>query len=99
MDSSLPADDLAVIEAVLDRYRGDSVEFHALRTRAAGAHRFVSMHVLVPGDWTVTRGHEFVARVEAAIAAELPLTSVVTHLEPVGEPISYEDVDLFPPAP
>ncbi|HEX2849072.1 MAG TPA: cation diffusion facilitator family transporter [Acidimicrobiales bacterium] len=97
MDSSLPADDVVAIENVLDRYRADGVEFHALRTRAAGAHRFVSMHVLVPGDWTVTRGHEFVARVEADIAAELPLTSVATHLEPVGDPISYEDIELFPP--
>lgn len=96
MDSSLPPDDLAVIEEILGRYRSESVEFHALRTRAAGAHRFVSVHVLVPGDWSVVAGHDFVAKVEADICAALPLTSVVTHLEPVGEPISYEDQDLFP---
>ncbi|MHC0068693.1 cation transporter dimerization domain-containing protein [Nostoc sp. UIC 10890] len=33
-------------------YEKQSIQFHALRTRVAGARRFVSFHVLVPGEWS-----------------------------------------------
>lgn len=49
------------------RPRRRGVQFHALRTRRAGRRAFVSVHVLVPNDWTVQRGqrgHDLVERVE-----------------------------------
>ena len=37
-------------------YRSDEVQFHEVRTRMAGHVRFVAMHVLVPGSWSVQQG-------------------------------------------
>lgn len=96
MDAALPAEDLAAIEAVLDRYRGDRVDFHALRARAAGWHRFVSVHVLVPGHWTIQQGHNLVERIEADIAQTLPDATPTTHLEPRDDPASYDDIAIGP---
>lgn len=94
MDASLPAEDLAAIDGVLGRYRSDHVQFHALRARAAGSHRFVSLHVLVPGTWTVQQGHDLVERIEADIARALPGATATSHLEPRDDPASYDDIAI-----
>ncbi|MFC4252046.1 cation diffusion facilitator family transporter [Sinimarinibacterium flocculans] len=98
MDASLPPEELARLEAILDSFRsegiGEKIDFHAVRTRRSGARHFVSFHVLVPGRWTVQRGHDFVERIEARIAAELAPVSVLTHLEPIEDPASHADVAL-----
>ena len=70
------------------------IQFHALRTRVAGARRFVSFHVLVPGEWTVQCGHELCEEIELAISKALPSTHVTTHLEPIEDPVSWEDQEL-----
>ena len=94
MDTALPAAELAAITTVLDRYAGDEVRYHALRTRQAGPRRFVSVHVLVPGAWSVMRGHDLLERIEADIREALPLVSVLTHLEPLEDPAAHNDLDL-----
>jgi cation diffusion facilitator family transporter len=94
MDTALPADELAAITAVLERYAGEDVKYHALRTRQAGPRRFVSVHVLVPGAWTVMRGHDLLEQIEADMRAALPLVSVLTHLEPLEDPAAHNDLDL-----
>ncbi len=94
MDEALPAERVGQINAVLDRYREQGVEFHAIRTRAAAGRSFVSMHVLVPGAWTVKQGHDLVDRVEHEVAATAPGTTVFTHLEPKEDPTSYKDEGL-----
>ena len=71
MDTALPAEELSTIQRVLEGYRQDGVEYHALRTRQAGTRRFVSFHVLVPGDWTVQRGHALLERIEAGTSPGL----------------------------
>ncbi|MFO1324221.1 MAG: cation diffusion facilitator family transporter [Burkholderiales bacterium] len=94
MDQALPAERVQRINAILDAFRGDDVEFHAIRTRAAAGRSFVSMHVLVPGEWTVKRGHDLVDRLEHEIASTVPGTTVFTHLEPREDPASYDDFSL-----
>jgi cation diffusion facilitator family transporter len=94
LDHSLPQDQLAALDQVLDRYRAQGLDFHALRTRQAGARSFISLHVLVPADWTVAQGHDMAHQVEGAIRAALPEASVLTHVEPLGYPESYRDMDL-----
>ena len=91
MDAALPAADLASVKRVLDGYRTDKVEFHALWTRQSGARKFISFHVLVPGKWSVHRGHELLEKIERDIADVLPDTSVFTHLEALEDPASWED--------
>ena len=94
MDLALPAEDLARVRGVLDTYQKDDVQFHALLTRQAGARKFVSMHVLVPGAWTVQHGHELLERIEQDIRAALPNTTVFTHLESLDDPASWADETL-----
>jgi divalent metal cation (Fe/Co/Zn/Cd) transporter len=94
MDRALPPQQRAAIEQVLGRYGGEGVRFHALRTRSAGRRAFVSVHVLVPGDWTVKRGHDLVERLERDLRAALPQATVFTHLEPLEDPASFADTEL-----
>src|SRR5262249_42947731 len=48
LDRSMPEEQLQTLDGVLDRYRTRGMDFHAVRTRQAGARSFVSLHVLVP---------------------------------------------------
>jgi cation diffusion facilitator family transporter len=85
MDSAMPEDERRAVEAVLSRYRKRGVSFHALRTRQAAARSFLSIHVLVPGAWTVRRGHHLSERVQTDVAKAVPGLTVITHLEPAGD--------------
>jgi cation diffusion facilitator family transporter len=94
MDQALPPERVERIHAVLDRYRSEHVEFHAIRTRAAAGRSFVSLHVLVPGAWTVKEGHDLVERLEQDVATTVPGTTMFTHIEPREDPASYNDLSL-----
>lgn len=97
MDAALPPAELALLRALLDRYAADGIEYHALRTRQSGARRFVSVHVLVPPEWSVQQGHDLLERIEADIRRALPPATVDTHLEPLGDPAALADQDLHRP--
>lgn len=96
MDRALPPEQMQEIEAILEKYCSDDVRYHALRTRQSGGRCFVSLHVLVPGDWTVQRGHDLVEAMEREIRLVLPTTvSTFTHIEPLEDPKSWHDVELY----
>jgi len=99
LDSALPAADQACITGILAPYAAQEVTFHALRTRVAGQRRFVSLHLLVPGDWTVKHGHDLAEQIEQQIRDTLVKSTVFTHLEPKEDIASYEDQDLERPTP
>jgi cation diffusion facilitator family transporter len=82
------------IRKVLAVYEADGIAFHALRTRQAAGRSFVSVHVLVPGEWTVQRGHDLAERIEGEIRAAVAGAWVITHLEPIEDPVSLEDEAL-----
>lgn len=92
MDKSLPEVDHQKIVEVLKKFETEEVKFHALQTRESGRHRFVSMHVLVPGAWTISQGHDLLEDLEEAIIAALPDTTVHTHVEPIEDPRSWADI-------
>ena len=99
MDKAIAVEDVAAIQRVLDVFRRGGVQFHALITRQAGAQKFISVHVLVPGDWTVRRGHELLEQIEADIRRAVPGALMFTHLEPLDDPASWADEMLDRPAP
>lgn len=94
MDAALPEDEIAVLRRLLDAYAAQGIEYHALRTRRAGALRFVSVHVLVPPDWSVQRGHDVLEQIEREIRRALPPVTILTHLEPLGDPLAMDDQHL-----
>lgn len=94
LDTALPPHERRAIAEVLRSHAEEGVDYHAVRTRQAGSRRFVSFHVLVPGDWTVQRGHDFLERIEGEIRRTIPNATVFTHLEPVEDPASWQDTRL-----
>ena len=97
LDTGLPEALREQITTILDAHRQGGVEYHALRTRQAGARRFVSFHILVPGHWTVQRGHDLLEGIEEEIRAAIPRSTVFTHLEPLEDPLSWQDIKLERP--
>ncbi len=91
MDTALPAEEQNIIRRVLEEQNQDEVHYHALRTRQAGSRSFASFHVLVPGEWTVQRGHNLLERIESDLRLALPNITVFTHLESINDPASWDD--------
>ena len=95
LDRALPQEEQKLISSVLSGYESMGIRFHAVRTRAAGQRRFVSMHVLVPGRWTVKRGHDLSEEIEEGLADALQgNTTFFIHIEPSEDPASFQDQDL-----
>jgi cation diffusion facilitator family transporter len=95
MDAALPSQEQALIQDVLEKYRKKGVSFHALRTRQAAARQFVSVHMLVPGQWTVHDAHHVAEDFESDIRQALGgVVTVFTHIEPVEDELSMEDIFL-----
>ena len=94
MDRALPDADTLLLQGVFDQYRAQGIEFHALRTRESGARRFIDVHVLVPGHWSVQHAHEVVEKIEADIRQALPQSTILTHREPLEDPLSLADIAL-----
>lgn len=94
LDASFSLEDSAKVADVLARFTSADVTFHAVRTRISGSRKFVSMHVLVPGTWSVHQGHEVLEEIELAMHAAINNVHVITHLEPNDDPRSFEDQHL-----
>ncbi|GHO60464.1 cation diffusion facilitator family transporter [Ktedonobacter robiniae] len=94
LDTALPPEDQEQVKEILATYQQQGIVFHALRSRMAGRRRFVSFHVIVPGQWTVLKGHKVCEEIERAIREALPESTVFTHLEPKEDPVSFEDIEL-----
>ena len=97
LDTALSEEDRGRVTEALIPFQEEGILFHALRSRVAGRRRFVSMHVLAPGAWTIQRGHDLCERIEAAVREALPGAHVFTHLEPREDPVSWEDRGLDRP--
>lgn len=94
MDTAWEASDQQRLYELLKPYVESGIEYHALRTRQAGARRFVSIHILVPGKWSVERGHLLLEHIESDIRENFSNVTVFTHLEPLENPVSWKDVNL-----
>lgn len=91
MDTAWDEKENAELAGVLRRFETGGVHFHALRTRQAGHQRFAEVHVLVPGDWSVRRGHDLIEELEAQVAQQMEDVLLTCHLEPLEDPRSYGD--------
>lgn len=95
MDTALPPEEMAQVTAVLEQYRQkDHIDYHALRTRRAGAQRFVSVHVQVPGKWSIQEGHNLAEEMERGLRQVVQPVSIIIHVEPIEDPCSWEDISL-----
>ena len=94
LDTTLPEDERGLVMQALAPFQEQGILFHAIRSRVAGRRRFVTMHVLAPGGWTIQKGHDLCEKIEAGVRGALPGAHVLTHLEPKEDPVSWEDRGL-----
>lgn len=94
MDTAISDEELEVIKKVLDIYCTEGISYHGLRSRQSASRRFVSFHILVPGSWTVRKGHNLLEKIEFDIHKRLDKVTVFTHLEPREDPRSMDDVGI-----
>ena len=99
MDAALPAQQQLAITQALDNYSQYGIAYHALRTRQAGRRSFISLHVLVPGKWSVQDAHNWVERIESDLMDAIPGCHITAHLEPIDDPCSMDDQALDRPRP
>lgn len=91
MDAALTEEDLSAIIQILDQYSdSDDISYHALRTRYAGSRRFMSVHILVPGKWSVQQGHDLIENIEQQIMTLFDNIDIDTHLEPIEDLVSWQ---------
>lgn len=96
IDTSLPKEMHEKIVKILDEFAAQyEMDYHALRTRQSGTQKFINVHILVPGKWTVAEGHDLLEKIEARLCTEIRNTAVFTHLEPIEAPESYQDIELI----
>jgi cation diffusion facilitator family transporter len=94
IDTAIPPEDLAAAQAAIAPHLVDGVTYHAMRTRQAGARCFISLHMQVPGSWSIQRGHDLAEAVERDIRKAVPTATVFTHIEPLEDPASFNDLGL-----
>lgn len=97
MDVPIAANEQAAVADVLNRYKTQGIEWHALRTRQAGARRFISVHLLFPAGWTIQQAHDLAEDLETDVCNAVDHANVFTHLEPLGDPVAMNDTALDRP--
>jgi cation diffusion facilitator family transporter len=95
MDHALPEQEQHAVRSAIEQLLQPGLHYHALRTRQAGARKFVDFHLLVPGHWTVKQAHDFTERVEQAVCEALPGAEVTVHIEPIEAESAWKDSDLL----
>ncbi len=96
MDTAIAPEELAKVQNVLEKYvQTHGVDFHALRSRRAGQKKFIYFHLLVPDEWTVKKGHTLSHEIEEEILEVVDHSAVFVHLEPLRDPASHDDIELF----
>lgn len=95
LDAAISRPDQDEVTKLFNEYsKRYGIAFHALRTRQAGPRRFISFHMLVPDGWSVAQAHQLSEEIESRMRSMVPNASIFTHIEPIGDPASYEDQGL-----
>lgn len=96
MDHALPETEQAAVRQAIEARLLPQMHYHALRTRQAGARRFVDFHLLVPGSWSVNVAHKLAGPIEEAIQSVLPGgVEVTVHIEPIEDHAAWHDSALI----
>lgn len=95
MDIAIPQEDITSLKSILDSYQEQGIRYHALRSRQAASQKFMVVHLLVPGNWTVKRAHQLAEGIEVEVTKSISNSNIVTHIEPVDDPLSLQDAYLI----
>jgi ferrous-iron efflux pump FieF len=81
MDRELADDDRERITRIV-RANPEVKDLHELRTRAAGLHTFIQLHIVMSPDTTLVRAHAVSDEIERRLCAEFPNAEVIIHADP-----------------
>lgn len=82
VDRALPASERERIENLLREHYPQFAGYHDLRTRQAGSHRYVDLHLVVAGNLPVAEAHALCDHLEADVRRLIPDAEVMIHVEP-----------------
>lgn len=94
MDTAILAKDRETVLNILEKYAKFGIKYHAFRSRQSGMRKFVSVHLLLPGQWSIKKGHDFSERIEKDIRKKVINITISTHLEPIEDPKSQKDISI-----
>jgi len=82
IDVKLPQAEEDEIRSCIMEHNYQLVAFHDLRTRKAGSHRYIELHLVMPKNASVEEAHHMCDHLEQDIRKRLPRTNVTIHVEP-----------------
>jgi cation diffusion facilitator family transporter len=83
VDEALPPAEVAAIRAAIASFAGRGVVgYHELRTRRAGARRYVDLHIQFRAGTSLESAHKTAHELQDKIAGRLRGSDVLIHLEP-----------------
>ena len=94
LDVAIPPAEISSVKSILDSYKEQGVGYHALRSRQAAARKFMVVHLLVPGNWTVRKSHSLAEQFENRVGETITNANIVTHIEPIEDPLSMKDANI-----
>jgi cation diffusion facilitator family transporter len=80
IDTAWEEKDIHDLEKILKKME---VNYHDLRTRAAGNYRFVDIHIQIPEEESVGNAHQYCDRIESELTRRFENLTVNIHVEPV----------------
>jgi len=89
IDTSTPAEETAWVRDYLTQLYPTLRSVHRLRTRKAGATRFIDLHLAVDSNMTVSESHRLADQISSNIKAQFPYADVILHIEPCDGSCSY----------
>jgi ferrous-iron efflux pump FieF len=89
LDEKLPGEEEAQIRAVLNA-DPRVLDYHRLRTRQAGSHRLMDVHIQLDDHLSFKESHDITEEVEDAIRAVLPNLDIIVHAEPYEEELRHQ---------
>ncbi|MBA8900557.1 MULTISPECIES: cation diffusion facilitator family transporter [unclassified Phyllobacterium] len=85
MDVGVPTEETMRIRDIISANADGALEVHDLKTRIAGRVTFIEFHLVVHASMSVGDAHVICDRMENALMAQIPDSSVVIHVEPEDE--------------
>jgi len=86
LDEALPQTEMELVRRCVESHRGDIiVDYHRLRARRAGSHRYIDLHIQVDEHLTVAEAHDIAHHIAADVRECLQNVDVLVHTEPHRE--------------
>jgi len=93
LDTRLPEAEEQLIHTCITEHTDQLVSYHQLRTRKAGSHRYIDLHLVMPKYISVEQAHQMCDHLEQDIKYRLRQSSVTIHVEPCNEQCDQCPID------